>query len=180
MCASVVAAFVLGEQPVIETTDEETGAVSQIALGHGQPHPEYETMLAGGPGADRHTNILWAGWAFAVFQAMYFVACLAFGMRKKGDIGPAKIPIIIGGVIFFLVFTMLFLTYRTYMNDDDPSLFLSQTKPTAWMVYGVWIFPVFFVFVYRYFFDSWYLTDEDLEKFQSILEENRQAEGDRA
>lgn len=180
MAGTVTAAFIAGEEPYVDNEPGESGVVSRTYLGHGVAHDTYSTMLAGGPGAERHSNILWAGWAFAVLQAVFFVALLAFGMRKKGESGPALIPIVVGGAIFVGIFTMLFFAYRTYMNNADPGLVLALPKPTAWMIYGVWFFPVVFVFIYRYFFSTWYLTDEDMERFRAIMAERQAADEERA
>lgn len=176
MCGAVAAAFIVGETPYTDSEPDETGAVTRTYSGHGVAHPKFETMLAGGPGAERHSNILWVGWAFAVLQTLLFVSLLVFGMRKKGEHGPAIVPLLVGGAVFAGIFTMLFLSYRGYMNDGDPSLFFPLPKPTAWMIYGIWFFPISFVFIYRRYFDSWYLTDDDMERFNAIVAERQTSE----
>jgi len=179
ICGVVVAAFIAGEEPYTDSDPDESGAVTRTYSGHGIAHPQFKTMLTGGPGVDRHSNILWLGWAYAVLQALFFVSLLIFGMRKKGEHGPALVPLIVGGAIFVCVFTMLFLSYRGYMSDTDPSLFLTLPKPTAWMIYGIWLFPISFVFIYRRYFDSWFLSDDDMEQFKAILAEHRADDGER-
>jgi hypothetical protein len=180
MCCAVTTAFILGEKPYTDGEPDESGAMARTYQGHGVAHPKFETMLAGGPGADRHTNILWAGLIYAVLQAVFFVSCLALGMRKKEVPGPALGLFIAGGTVYVLIFAMLFMAYRGYMHDADPSLFLGLPKPTAWMIYGVWLFPIAFVFVYRRYFDSWYLTDDDMDQYKAILAEHRTDDGERA
>lgn len=180
MCAAVAAAFIVGEEPFTESRSEETGAMTKVYLGHGVPHDQYGSMLSGGPGADRHSNIFWAGLAFAALQAVFFVALLAFGIRKKEKVGPALVPILVGGAGYVAIVTLLFLSYRAYMNDAAPELVFALPKPTAWMIYGIWMFPICFVFVFRYFFNSWYLTDEDMERYNAIVADRRQAEEESA
>ena len=137
-------------------------------------------MLAGGDGEARHSKIALAGWAFAVLQTVFFVSLLAFGMRKNGESGPALIPIVVCGAIFVVIFSMLFVSYRGYMNEGGSDLFLSLPKATAWMIYGVWLFPVSFVLIYRRYFNSWFLRDEDMERFRALVAEGRAAEQDHA
>ncbi len=180
MCGVVAAAFIIGETPYSDSEPDESGAVTRTYMGHGIGHPDYKTMLAGGSGGDRHDNILWIGCAFALLQAVLFVSLLIFGMRKQERPGPALVPLLAGGAVFATIFAMLFLSYRRYMHDRDPDLVLALPEPTAWMIYGVWLFPVVFVFIYRRYFGSWFLTDADMERFNAIVAENRQAEEDRA
>lgn len=178
MCASVAAAIIVGETPYVDSEPDESGAVTRTYTGHGIGHPEFSTMLAGGPGTERHANIFWAGLAFAVSQALFFIALLLFGIRKKDDPGPALVPVLVAGGVFVAIFVMLFISYRGYMDDPSPKLFLSLPAPTAWMIYGVWLFPVTFVFLYRRYFDNWFLTDEDMDRFNAIIAEQRPADGE--
>jgi len=180
MCGTVAATFIVGETPYSDSDPDESGAVTRSYLGHGIGHPEYTTMLAGGDGDARHSKILWLGCVFAVLQTIFFVSLLVFGMRKSGDPGPALIPMIVCGAIFAGIFTMLFVSYRGYMNETDSNLFLALPKPTAWMIYGVWFFPVSFVFIYRRYFNTWFLTDDDMDRYKAIVAERQTAGNDGA
>ncbi len=171
MCGAVLAAFIIGETPHVESEPDEAGVVTHTYSGHGVGHPTYKTMLAGGPGEDRHAGIFWVGWAFAVLQAIFFVSLLVFGMRKKDNPGPALVPLIVGGTIYAAIFTMLFVSYRGYMSSGESGFFLSLPHPTAWMIYGIWLFPIIFVFIYRRYFGNWFLTDSDMERFNALVAE---------
>ena len=180
MCASIAAAFIIGETPYVDSEPDESGVVTRTYAGHGIGHPEFKTMLAGGPGPERHSNIFWAGLAFAVTQAAFFIALLLFGIRKKGHPGPARIPVLVAGAAFVAIFVLLFFSYRRYMDDPSPDLFLTLPAPTAWMIYGVWLFPIVFVFIYRRYFDSWFLTDEDMARFNAMIAEQRPVDEENA
>ena len=174
MVALVATAILFVEEvPFEEVLGEDGSVVSRTYQGHGIGHPQFSTMLIGGSGADRHEKILWLGWALGVLEIGFFVACLALGLRKAGKVGPAKVPLAIGGIGFAIVFTFLILSYRGYMNEAEHALFFSLPLPTAWMLYGIWFFPVFFIVLYVVTFDTWNLTHDELERFQEILKAKR-------
>ena len=45
------------------------------------------------------------------------------------------------------------------------------------MIYGMWLFPLFFVGLYMALFDRWVLTEEDLARFQELMEAKGQQGG---
>ncbi len=96
-------------------------------------------------------------------------------MSRHGKLGPAKKPFIIGAIAFMAIFTGLIFSYYGYMREDTHSLFLSQVKPTAWMLYGVWPFPVYFMVVYYLLFDRWHFTEEDERKLEAIVASSQPA-----
>lgn len=178
MCGVVVATFVVGETPFEDITSVESGETSRAYLGHGIQHDRFTTMLSGGPGADRHERILWLGWAFAMLQVILFVCLLAYGGQKQGRLGPLKIPLLVGGIVYAAIFTAMFYTYQGYMLEPSHAMFLSLPIPTAWMIYGVWPIPLVFMLLYMFTFDSWTFRDEDMKRFQQILAEKQADAGD--
>lgn len=179
MCVLLGVVFSIEEEPFEEVASEDGTTVEKVYKGHGFPHPEFPAMQAGGPGAPRHEKILWLGWVFAILQVAFLVTCLALGASRKGRVGPFAVPLALGGLLMAAVFTFLILSYRAYMTEDSHSLFLSLPRPTAWMVYGVWGFPVFFMLLYILTFKRWFMTEEDLERFREIVAAKRRddAEG---
>lgn len=163
MLTTVGATFFIEERPFEDAPEGRT------YLGHGVAHPTYETMLVGGEGAARHGVILWMGLAFGLLQVTFFIALLAFGARKHGSAGPFKAPLIVGFVLFALIFVAMFSAYRGYMQSDDPDQLFAFPYPTAWMIYGIWGFPLFFMFLYMIFFDRWTFTEEDAARFRELV-----------
>ena len=176
MCGVIVAAFMIDEVPYTEAVPEAGGEAVKTYLGHGFTHPKFETMQVGGDGAERHAKVLWLGWGFGILQIAFFLTCLAFGSRKHGRAGPFLKPIAIAGVIYAAIFTMMFVAYRGYANEDSHALFLALPIPTAWMIYGVWIFPLFYLLLYMYHFDTWTFTEEDQAEFDRIVAARRASE----
>lgn len=176
MCGVLVAAFMIDEVPTGEEIPEGGGDPVITYLGHGFTHPEHEAMQAGGDGAERHANVLWLGWIFAMLQVVYFLVSLIAGASRKGKAGPFLIPIVIGGVVYAAVFTMVFVSYRGYMTEDVHDLVLALPASTAWMIYGVWFMPLFFMLLFMFKYDSWIFTKEDQAEFDRIVAARRASE----
>ena len=172
----LVMALTIEERPAIESIDAETGAVTKSYQGHGFEHPEYSTMQRGGPGKERHEHILLLGWFFGAIVSTLFVALLAFGARRNDIVGPIKIPLTIGGIIYVLIWTATVWSYRGYMNGDIEGRFLALPIPMAWMVYGTWFFPAFFIVLFVVKYEDYFWNDESAAKFEAILEAKKRRE----
>jgi hypothetical protein len=135
-----------------------------------------KAMNEGGDARARHEGKLIVGWIFGLAQVALFTGLLALGARKRGQLGRFKTPIAIGGAAYAAVWTLLVVTYRSYMLGENQELYLSFPAPTAVMLYGIWLVPIFFVVVYLLYFDRVYFTKEDAERFEQILEAKRRRE----
>lgn len=173
MCVVMVLIIRTEERPSVEVVNEETGEMETVSRGHGFAHPDFANMQSGGPGQERHEDLLLLGWVFGVLQILFFITCLALGGQKKGSLGPLFKPLVFGGAGFIAIFTALILSYNAYMREDVHSLVLFQVKPTAWMLYGIWGFPVVFIVAYVLTFDKWFMTDDDLEAFRELVAKKR-------
>ena len=160
MCAVLGIAFFIGEIP----------------NGHGFDHSRISNMQQGGSGAARHEKILWAGWAFGMLQALFFVTCVALGARRRGRLDSVKRPLIAGTLLYVAVFTGLMMAYRNYIAEGAHALLWVFPAPTAFMIYGLWPVPIFFVLLYIWSFDRWIYRPEDEEKFRQIMESRQQRE----
>lgn len=172
MAIALLIAIGIGETPVgVTTVTLEDGSTVQARtlLGHGVVHPDNATMQIGADGEARHDRILWVAWFFGLCQIVIFIAALSLGMRKENGLGPVRAPLLAGGAVFATIFTLLFLSYRDYMRGEETAIVLGFPAPTAWMVYGVWLFPLFFAVLYLRAFDAWYLTEADRARFDALL-----------
>ena len=163
MCVALAAAFIIGEIP----------------NGHGFNHSRIPNMQQGGSGIERHGNIIWIGLAFGLLQVAFFVACIALGAQRKGELGAVKRPLLTGALVYGAVFTGLVLTYRAYATEGEHMLFVIFPPPTAFMIYGLWTVPFFFLLLYMRNFNRWIYRPEDHEKFQKLIE-SRQQQGEEA
>lgn len=177
MCLTVGAAFVAPTEVVLQD-----GATEQVVSTSGFEHDRFATMRQGGPGAERHATTLWIGWAFVVFQVLFFGGCLAMGMERRKDggasLGPAKRPLIIGTLVLAAIFTALVFSYHRYTIEDTHTLFLGFPRPTAWVFYAVWPFPVYLMFAYMRIFDGWFFTEEDERKVAELAAAQRLKESE--
>jgi phosphatidylserine synthase len=80
------------------------------------------------------------------------------------------IPIAIGAALHVATFLALMATYRTYQAGGDHALFLGLPAPTAWMLYGVWWVPMYFILLYIFAFDRYVFSEADQLRFNEILE----------
>lgn len=172
----LIMALTIDEKPLVEVIDAGIGETSMVAQGHGFVHPDFETMHRGGSGKERHDHILLLGWLFGTLITTLFVALLAFGTRRNDKVGPLRIPLTIGGVIYVLLWTAIIWSYRGYMNGDTESQFLLLPTPMAWMIYGFWMFPIFFIVLYVVSFKKHFWNDEIESEFNAIMEAKRRRE----
>lgn len=179
MCCVLCVTFLIEEIPredVIGVEGNEAGA----ALGHGFEHSRFPSMQQGGDGLQRHSRVFWFGWAFGILQILFYVACLAFGASRKGRIGPIRKALIVGVFLYSLIFTFMMISYRTYATTQSHTLFLGHPLPSAWMLFGLWPFPIYFLALYVLKFDRWILTGADLKRFREIIGSNEnRVEGER-
>lgn len=177
MCAVVIAAFLTPQVP-FEDVVLEDGSTQRVIKSHGFTHDKFPTMKQGGPGAERHAVTLWLGWAFVTLCVLFFGGCLAMGMTRRGTLGPTKGPLIFGTAGLAAIFAALILSYYKYMNEETHALFLGFPRPSAWMLYAVWIFPVFFMILYYRVFDSWFFTADDELRLEEIAAAHRRSQGE--
>ena len=141
---------------------------------HGQQHPDHAEMNQGGDGVRHqqgHTLLL--GETLGVLQIILFVTLLSFGLRS---IPRQRITLLIGGILYLGIFLAMLCSYRATIDGPlahPPELFLGLPVATAWMIYGLGGFPLFFARLYMIHFDRWVLTPEDHQSFRDAVEESR-------
>lgn len=171
----LLATFLIEERPSIQSTDAG-GNPETVYLGHGRAHPDVDTLLAGGSGADRGEHVWWLAAAYGALQLAFFVCCMLLGVRRGGTIGPAGKLIAGGSVLYFLAFAGLMLSYRDYMAADSLSTVGSLPEPTAWMLYVLTPAPLLFLVVFVLGFRRFVWDDESERTLREIVAEKRAAE----
>lgn len=154
-------------------------AVTLIAFALDEPpnsagidHPELDTMRRGGP-PDRHSQVLWLGWALGLAQVSLFVTLIAFGARRRADRGGLGRRLAAGAALYALTWTALVAAYRVTAANLEPALWLGFPAPTAVMLFGIWPVPLVFVWLYVGGFRRWVWSDEDQRAFEALLERAR-------
>jgi hypothetical protein len=155
MCGVMVATLIL------DKPDNAAGVV----------HPTYAPMRHGGAGVERHGGAPFVvGTIYGVLIIGMLVGLMALGARKAGRLSPRTIAAFsIGFLLHVGVFLTMMISYRAYMQGGARPQFLALPLPTAWMIYGLWAAPVFFIVLYATAFDRWTYTDADRARFAELL-----------
>ena len=140
-------------------------------------HPEAASLLQSTGGLADQPETLWLGYAIGLLILGLMAVCVWIGLRKQDAGTPLTRWMMIGFAGYALVFTGLTITYAQYAADPSGSFFGGFPLPTAWMIYGMWFFPLLLVGLYMVMFDRWVLTEDDLARFQDLVDENRRQRG---
>ncbi|MDA0261820.1 MAG: hypothetical protein O3A21_06465 [Proteobacteria bacterium] len=144
----------------------------EVAGGHGAVHAQFSEMDQGGPGMERHGAVFAAACLLGAVMIAMFVCLLAW--QTKG-VRESWRWFFVGGLLFEAIFSMMCWTYwRSLANPLEVSIWGSFPLPVAWLVYGIWLFPGFFITLYVMRFDEWILPKESMRRFEELLEARRQ------
>ena len=145
----------------------------EAAGGHGMPHTQFSQMDQGGAGLERHEPVFAAAWLLGSVMIAMFVCLLAWQTKAGRRPWPF---FLIGGALIEAVFSMMCWTYwRSLAEPLEASYWGSFPVPVAWLVYGIWLFPGFFIAIYVVRFDDWILPEQSMRRFEEILKTRRQS-----
>ncbi len=142
----------------------------------GEPHPSFSTMLHGGDGWARHERILVPGSIFGLLSITLTVSLMALGLARDGRLVSGARALLIGWGLFMAIFVALVWTYRGYATEGSETLILGFPPPTAWMLYGIWFFPFYFMILYITRFDEWVMSGDEIARFHRMVEQHKRAE----
>ncbi|AWT59000.1 MAG: hypothetical protein DF168_00172 [Candidatus Moanabacter tarae] len=151
-------------------------AIPESPNNHGQAHEVFSTIHSGGSGLERHGSVLLFGWLLGLLVVGTIVTGFALGLQRKEKVGPLRTYLTIGGIIYGVLFSVLFLTYFSYIQGDETPQLFGFPLPTAIMLFALWPMPVYFIVLYVWGFDRYIVTSQDLERFKETL--NRRRKGD--
>ena len=86
--------------------------------------------------------------------------------------GPLGAWLVAGFLGLGLLFTVLVSSYARYAGGVETRLFLGLPPPTAWMLYGVWLFPLLIILVCMFHFDR-YFSKDDERAFEALIRKKR-------
>ena len=130
-------------------------------------HPQYEHLLVAAP---NQPKLVGPGYAMGYLMIAVIACCVLLGWQKTGSLARVGVWLIAGFVVYLLVYTGLMVTYAGYQAGPDAAFFGGYPVPTAWMIYGVWLFPVCFIVFYYLNFASWFMTERAMKDFGKLLE----------
>ncbi|MDA0207395.1 MAG: hypothetical protein O3A53_15020 [Acidobacteria bacterium] len=145
----------------------------EVAGGHGAVHSRFSQMDQGGGGLERHGPVFAAAWLLGSVMIAMFVSLLAWQTRG----GRRSWPLfLVGGAVYEAVFSMMCWTYWHSLADPlEASFWGSFPVPVAWLVYGIWLFPGFFITMYVMRFDEWILPEASTRRFEELLKARQQS-----
>jgi hypothetical protein len=152
------------------------GPPGEGAYAAGTSHPTIDHMAIGGPGEAKHEKVFALGIAFGILEIILFSVCLALGASRMEKVGRIGVPIAIGAALHVVTFLAIVVSYRSYLAGSE-TLYLGLPAPTAFMMYGIWWVPMYFIFLYLFAFDRYVFNDADLKKFNEILDRRDRREG---
>lgn len=170
LCVVLALAFIIEEVPFEDVPSATDGGVARLYTGHGTPHGRFPSMDHGGAGLERHTPILWLAWTFGLLQIALILGCLALGVKQLERVWA---PLVACGVFFAVIFTMMVVTYRGYLDEVAHPLFFSLPAPTAWFLYGFWPGEFLVVTLFVLVFSRSIVTRADLERFREVVVAHR-------
>jgi hypothetical protein len=130
-------------------------------------HPDSNSMLSSGSNAPGGIPILAAGFATGLLILLMFGLCLLVGIPPRAR--RLKTLILVGTSAYGLIFSGLMLSYLDFIQEVPTQIVGGFPTPTAWMIYGVWLFPWVFIIAYVYTFRTHYFTPEAEEHFRELL-----------
>ncbi len=137
---------------------------------NGTVHEDYPSMLKSGSTVMWLDGSKWLSLLYGLCVIVCFLFALWVGGMRNGKLGPMLRWVLLGFLIYFLIY--LSLTY-TWWNSSGapPTKYIGGFPPaSAWMIYGMWLFPFVFMVLYICYFPNWIYTDEDDSRFNQILE----------
>jgi len=146
---------------------------AEVTGGHGAAHSRFSQMDQGGSGTERHGPIFAAAWLLGSLMIAMFVCLLAW--QTKGGRRPWP-WFFVGGLLYEAIFSVMCWTYwRSLAEPTGTSFWGALPAPVAWLVYGIWLFPGFFITIYVARFDDWILPEESMCRFEAIVRAKRES-----
>ena len=138
-----------------------------------QPHSVYTSMEITDRGS---RDTLWLGYSMALAILAVMTALVLLGVDRNGRGGVLARSLVVGFACLALLFTGLVVSYASYAGGAQDSFFGGLPRPTAWMIYGVWLFPMLMLLVCAFHFDRWYFTEEDERSIEELMRSNQTRE----
>jgi hypothetical protein len=134
-----------------------------------EPHRDYPSLDITTAGSE---GTIWSGYLMGLGILATIGISVVLGVRRNGQSGPLGRWMAVGFVCLALIYTALILSYVRYAGETGTDLFLSLPRPTAWMLYGAWLFPLLMILAGMRYFD-WYLSEDDEKKFGELMRAKR-------
>jgi len=136
---------------------------------------DYKTLLHSGQTVASTSATKWLSYFFGIGIIGIFGFVLFMGGRKKEATIRKQIyrVLALGLTLYFLVYSAMVNSWWNYVETNSMEYFMGLPKPTAWMVFGMLLTPIFISYFYITKFEDWIYTKTDEQHFAEIIA-NRQ------
>ena len=136
------------------------------------PHPSFDSMLSSGSAAPGGPVIIAAGWATGLLIIVMIGIFLLIGVAPTAK--RLRRWILGGTVVYAGVFCALMLSYLEFLEGGPLEIVGGLPAPTAWMMYGVWLFPWVYIVALVVTFDDSYFPPESEARLRELLKTKEQ------
>ena len=142
----------------------------EVSSGHGFEHSTFPTMDQGGDGARRHQPVLIRGWLLGCVVIATFVSLLACGaLGGRSATNWRLTAFLVGGLCYEAAFGFMCSSYRDSISKAPAAFIGPFPEPLAWLLFGIWFVPTFFVVLYVLFFYDWIWPPDNARRFAELI-----------
>lgn len=146
--------------------------VPELSLTRGQVHAQFTTMRQGG--APHSSAVIWLGWIFGLIAQLLVFSLYSLGASRQNKLRGLGKPFILIFTLTASVWTSIVFTYQDYIGNPDPALLFGFPLPTGLMIFVMPLAMLLISVLFVLRFPKSILTEEDLEKYQQLLDDKEQ------
>ncbi len=143
--------------------------VPELSLTRGHVHAQFATIRQGG--APHSTAVIWLGWAFGIIALVLVFSLFSLGASRQNRLRGLGKPFVLIFILTAAVWTGIVVSYQDYMSNPDQALLFGFPQPTVLVIFVMPLAMLFIPILFVVRFPKSILTDEDLEKYKQLLDD---------
>ncbi len=143
--------------------------VPEFGTANGNVHALFRTMQQGG--APHGSTVIWLGWAFGILILFLIVFIISLGAARKSMLRGLGWPLVLIFALTMAAWTGIVLAYEGYITNPNQALLFGFPLPTGLMIFVMTPLMVLINILFVTRFPKSILTEEDLEKYRQLLDE---------
>ena len=136
-------------------------------------HPEFPNMKVAPDTVGMHGHTKWMSFGIAMFLIALFVMVLYIGSLRKSKVTGLAKWIYVFGIAYSCLFALTIFSNWNYISSTENTFWGQMPRPTAWMIYALWLCPMIVVIGYVIGFEKWVISSEEEKELMEWLNENR-------
>jgi hypothetical protein len=137
----------------------------------GLPHPSIDGMSVGGDGLARLAG---AGWLAGLIQCLTLVliySLIALGVARRRRSPLFWTLLGIGCAISLAIWALMYTSYMDYLTTGSTDIVFGFPRPTAFMLFGVFLGGCYLCGLYIWGFRRFVFTDADELEYEALRAE---------